>query len=352
MAVATEEEPASLAEMAAQEAAEAEAAKKAAGETETETDTETAAETETKTGEEDELSETPILDYYRELHPDDRSIDRFTSDDDFLGSYKSAQSLIGQREDAAEIKRYLEQEGVTPRELAEWLQARKQVPAKDGDPVRDPTFFDPDWIAEDAQGNWVPSADSPLTQAEWEVRARRYQKQMRDYIKNPAKMAKEMLKYLQPEIAKATAEAKTEMARGQAARDDAAAESAFIDRHAAVLYKNGKAEDGFAPIASRVTAIAKSLDKSAYPTHEARLEQALKWAALETTPQLSGAKLPSAAKHAVAPAAPAKSKAMNIDEFEEAWPDAKLSEISAAFPDGVDGKFSGKVPSRPRAKKK
>jgi hypothetical protein len=43
---------------------------------------------------------------------------------------------------------------------------------------------------------------------------------------------------------------------------------------------------------------------------------------------------------------------MTIDEFEEAWPDAKLSEISAAFPDGVDGKFSGKVPGRPRAKKK
>ena len=43
---------------------------------------------------------------------------------------------------------------------------------------------------------------------------------------------------------------------------------------------------------------------------------------------------------------------MTIDDFEDAWPDATMNELMVAFPNGVDKPMAGKVPDRPRAKKK
>jgi hypothetical protein len=348
------EEPTSLAGMLAADAAEAppEAATLAPETPQPEVEETPEVEAEAASGEEEEvLSENPILDYYREQFPDDASIAKYATDDEFLKGYQHAQKLVGQRENAVDTIRYLEQEGVTARELAEWVQQRNQAPAGKQDPLADPDYFDPAWVVENDKGEWVATAAAPRDIAE---RATRYRQQIAARLRDPALLAKEVMKHLTPEVQKMIQGSQAQAAAALAQRDEAQIQADFIDRHATVLIQGGKYAGNataWNPIAHRVTAIAQELNPQAYPSLNARLERALAIAALETTPKPNGAKLPAAAKHVAAPAVPAKGK-MSIDDFEEAWPDATMSELMAAFPDGVDKSFSGKAPGRPRAKKK
>ena len=350
MPVDLEEEPTSLAAMMAQDAPAETPAEETADSTEAESEsTSEATETETEGEEtEEKTSENPILDYYRECFPDDPSIAKYASDDEFLKGYRNAQKLVGQKEEAVETIRYLEKEGVTPRELSEWLQQRKQAPAAAKDnPASDPSYFDPDWVVENENGEWVATAKNPLPPAELAARAKRYRAEISARLRDPAKMAREVMKYLTPEVQAMLSQSQAQTAAALAQRDDAQVQADFIDRHAAVLFAEGKPNssfDNWNPIAHRVSAIAQELSEKSYPTLQARLERALQIAALETTPKPNTAKLPSAAKHVATPSVPAKSK-MSEEDVESAWPDMTLAEWTA-----FDTK--GKIPDRPRTGKK
>lgn len=360
------EEPASLAEMISQDVSAATTDTETTSTSTVETDETTTSEEATpKEGEAEpeQFSENPILDYYKSQFPDDPSIAKYATDDAFLKGYQNAQKLVGQREVAVETIRYLENEGVTSRELSEWLQWRKQAQAtkqntKQPDPITDPNYFDPDWVVENENGEWMATAKNPLPPAELAARAKKYRSEMIARIRNPKLITNEVMKELLPEIDRRIQESQAltqkQVQAYQAQREEDQIQADFIDRHAAVLFVDGKPNADFSnwtPIAYQVTAKAKKLNTQEYGSLGERLEEALKWAAAETTPKPNTRSLPASAKHQVAPAPPVKNK-MNIDEFEEAWPDASVAEMMAAFPEGVDKAFSGKVPNRARAKKK
>jgi hypothetical protein len=264
-------------------------------------------------------AEYSVRQWFKETIADDPEVDKFKNDTEFLRSLYNAHKKIGERNADTATMRWLQDQGITPQDLASLVESRKS-PAAPAAPKGEE--WDDSWVTTDAEGKVIPTAAGRAALGD-QIGPRYLAHQQRSL----ARMSKiddivaEKVKALAPQLAEQAAQ----QARQQAAQwQEQQALEGFARDNEAVLFLGGKELRPEIPI-------------------HTRLQKALKQAVAESAPVPAAKPVPKGATHAATPATPSQRR-LSYEQFFKKYPTLATGNISTAMDAWAKYNEEGKLP--------
>lgn len=268
-------------------------------------------------------AEYSVRQWFKETIADDPEVDKFKNDTEFLRSLYNAHKKIGERNADTATMRWLQDQGITPQDLASLVESRKS-PAAPAAPKGEE--WDDSWVTTDAEGKVIPTAAGRAALGD-QIGPRYLAHQQRSL----ARMSKiddivaEKVKALAPQLAEQAAQ----QARQQAAQwQEQQALEGFARDNEAVLFLGGKRDasgQNFSAMAHRISEIVYQELRPEIPIHT-RLQKALKQAVAESAPVPAAKPVPKGATHAATPATPSQRR-LSYEQFFKKYPTDRKSVV-------------------------
>ena len=281
-------------------------------------DTSADSKTETSTEDEDALRA-----WAKEEFPDKAAIiDLYKGDKEFLKGVLEAASLVGKRNDDADIIRRLREYGVNDDDISRLVEEKRNPSsATTATATRTETTeqWNPAWVTEDEKGNWVVTAEGRKV-PDIQRKIDNFRTDLSAAMRDPARWDGYIEKYSGKKRADPKAEVegiKQEMAQRETVRQ----QEDFKTKHKDLLF----AGEGFTALGTKVNDFL--LDEGFYPNltnqWDKRADKAMQMAAAMIAPQPAKRTIPIPAKRQPAVAA-GKNIKMTLADLRAKYPDFSL----------------------------